>query len=111
MSDRRLKNSRDVLAAVETAPAELIPSLLTLLAARLAESAPAAAAPIPCHDSPARRRWLTVQQVAERCGKTPRWVYRRCHQWDFTCREGRSLLFDERGLEAYMQRRRLNGGD
>lgn len=47
-------------------------------------------------------RWLTVQQVAERLGRDARWVYRRARRWPFTVKEGKSLLFSERGLQRHM---------
>jgi hypothetical protein len=61
---------------------------------------------------PQRRpaRWLTVAEVAERLGRDVRWVYRRANRWPFAVREGRALLFDERGMEAYFERHRLGDG-
>jgi hypothetical protein len=84
-------------------------ALLAALAARLAETQaepPPAAAKVPPAGKPVAR-WLTVAQVADRLGRDPRWVYRRCHRWPFVHREGRSLLFNEAGLTQYMERCRL----
>lgn len=94
-----------LLADVAACPQHLLPGLLVAIAARMAEPEP----PAPERDAeepPARNgdRWLDVAAVAARLGKDRRWVYRRCSGWDFVVREGRSLMFSERGLSRWMER-------
>lgn len=82
-------------------------ALLSAIAARiLALPEEPAPAPRPARREPAR--WLSVSQVAARLGQDKRWVYRRCHRWDFVHREGRVLLFSEKGLEDHLERHRLD---
>lgn len=112
MHGDRAQDAGELLALIQGCPRELVPAVLVALAARLAsEPGPTPAdsdpGPPPRQGSKAAERWLTVAQVAERLGRDARWVYRRAHRWPFVAREGRSLLFNERGLVAYMERHRL----
>lgn len=103
-----MRDLRALLEMIGQAPRSTLPGIIALAAARLAaEPEPEPLPPKPMPPLPQSRRWLTVAQVAERLGRDARWVYRRCHRWDFVHREGRSLLFDEVGLTRYMERHRL----
>jgi hypothetical protein len=44
-------------------------------------------------------------------GRDPRWVYRRAYRWDFTIKDGKALMFSERGLEQWMERHRVSDSD
>src|SRR5688572_16125686 len=85
--------SAELLRRVQELPREQVPAVLAALAARLLEPEPTGAVEPPPRNGGAAERWITVQQVAERLGRDARWVYRRCHGWDFTVRTGRALSF------------------
>ena len=103
-------------ADVAEMPSEQIPGLLVALSAiQSAIAARLAVAPAPLPNRQREEtsdRMLTVAQVAERLGRDKRYVYRRAHSkgWDFTARDGKSLMFSERGLAAWMERRRVDNG-
>jgi hypothetical protein len=104
-------------AAVAYLPLEAMPGLLAALAAvqaavaaRLVDQPPAARRAPPEPGPDRGDRWLTVAQLAERLGRNVRWVYRRAHSWDFTVKDGKSLLFSERGLAKWMERHQVRNG-
>jgi excisionase family DNA binding protein len=52
-------------------------------------------------------RLLTVEEVAERLGATPKYVYRQAGRWPFRRKlGGRTLRFSERGLARWLERAR-----
>jgi helix-turn-helix protein len=85
-----------------------VAALQAVLAVKLAAREPRVETPGP-QPLPSRNgdHWLTVAQVAERLGRDRRWVYRRAYSWDFTVKDGKALLFSERGLAAWMDRHRV----
>ena len=85
---------------------ELLPraaGLYSVLATRAQDSIPTVTFVPKTSD-----RWLKVSQVAELLGRDKRWVYRRARGWPFTRKEGRSLVFSERGGELLQPRRLLD---
>jgi hypothetical protein len=103
---------------------EAIPALLvelaalqTAAAARLAGAAAAsreAATPPPEPSRSGGDCLLTAAQLGQRLGKDARYVYRRAHSPDWsgiTVKAGKSLLFSEHGLAAWIERHRLEHGD
>jgi hypothetical protein len=73
-------------------------SELASLAASLADREP----PRPTAREPKPKdTWLSVSAVAARLNRSERWVYRRARSWPFCRKEGRTLMFSERGLADY----------
>ena len=103
---------------VASLPRESLPGLLVALAAlQGAVAARLVAAPAPGRNGERAEpetgkngdRLLTVAQLAERLGRDRRYVYRRAHSagWDFTMKDGKSLMFSERGFAAWIERHRV----
>jgi predicted DNA-binding transcriptional regulator AlpA len=92
----------DALIAAAT-PAER-GSIVVALAARLASLG--AAGMVPATQPEGTDRNLDVEEAAARLGMSKGWVYRHGHELPFAVRISRRLLFSERGLEAFLARRR-----
>jgi len=50
-------------------------------------------------------RLLTVEDVAQKLGVAPDWLYRRAVRLPFTVRLGRALRFSEEGLDRWIRAR------
>jgi predicted DNA-binding transcriptional regulator AlpA len=98
----------DPLAGLDKAIAEAGPSeraaLVVGLAARLATLG--AAGMVPTANTEGSDRNLSVEEAATRLGLSKAWVYRHGGELPFAVRISRRLLFSERGLEAFLARRR-----
>ena len=92
-------------AAVEAAGPEERAALVLRTAAVLAKlGALLASTPVPERTDGADKN-LSVKETAERLSVSPEWVYRNARNLP-SLRLGRRLLFSERGIERYLQRRR-----
>lgn len=52
-----------------------------------------------------RDRLLSVKEVAQKLGLSEDHLYRHRDEYPFTVREGRRILFSERGIEDWIRRR------
>ncbi len=50
-------------------------------------------------------RLLTAKEVADRMGVCLDYVYKNASEFPFAWKEGRRVLFSERGLERYLQKK------
>jgi len=95
----------DLDAAIAAASQAERPALVVALAARLAAlGAGMLQTPAPEDGSPDRN--LSVTEAAARLGMSRGWLYRHGGELPFVVRLGRRLLFSERGIEAFLARRR-----
>jgi predicted DNA-binding transcriptional regulator AlpA len=93
-------------AAIAAADAAERPALVVQLAGRLAAlGAGMVQSPTP-QAGPSPERNLDVAEAAARLGMSEAWLYRHGAELPFAVRLGRRLLFSERGLDAYLKRRR-----
>ena len=79
------------------------PALVVQLASRLAALG-AGMAPVATTQGVDRN--LDVASAAARLGMSEDWLYRNASELPFVVRLGRRLLFSERGIEAFLARRR-----
>jgi hypothetical protein len=93
-------------AAIEKATPEERAGLVVQLAARLAAlGAGLAQTPLSVPATTTSDRNLDIEETARRMGVSERYLYRRAKELAFVVREGRKLLFSERGLSKYMAQR------
>jgi hypothetical protein len=96
---------------VASIPAEGIPAALTALAAvqtALAARLMTPPAPQVTGSDLAEDEMLTVQEVAQRLRRSPKWVYRRCNALPFARRlDNRSWVFSQKGLERWLARQKV----
>ena len=92
---------------VSELPVEAVPALRgklfeldTLLLSLIAR--PAAPAPVQHHCD----RLLDANEAAKRLGVSKVFVYKNAGKYPFVVREGRRLLFSEKGLESYLRGKR-----
>lgn len=50
-------------------------------------------------------RLLTVEEAAQKLGRSKDWLYRHAGRLPFTVRDGRLLRFSEQGIERYIRQR------
>jgi excisionase family DNA binding protein len=100
---------RDTLLAVFDDPARLAevpPPEARVLVAKLAPLLFGLFASAHASDGGASvtDRSLTVKEAADRLGVSPSYLYKHADDYSFSRREGRRLVFSERGLDRYLTR-------
>jgi len=97
---------------VSNVPLEAVPAMRgklaeldTLLLGRLLQSSNGQGKTLPERD-----RLLDARETASRLGMSLDYVYKHTEEFPFAVKEGRRVLFSERGLEQYLRRKMREKG-
>lgn len=102
---RNFDNLTELQEHVADVPAEMIPALLSQLAALQGSLAARLLNRDDTASAPSEPRLLKVSAAAERLQMSEDYLYRHADDLPFTVRKGRMLRFSEPGIEKWIRNR------